>query len=44
MADEPRRQTDAFIELQDLVPQIARPLRPMGRRMSTPAQEAGNAA
>ena len=44
VADELRRQTDAFIELQDLAPRIARPPRPMEGRISTPAREAGNAA
>ena len=44
VADELRRQTDAFIELQDLAPQIARPPRPMEGRIPTPAREAGNAA
>ena len=44
VADELRRQTDAFIELQDLAPRIARPPRPMEGRMSTLAREAGNAA
>ncbi len=43
VADELRRQTDAFIELQDLAPQIARPPRPMQGRLSTPAREAGDA-
>ena len=37
VADELRRQTDAFIELQDLAPQIARTPRPMEGRISTPA-------
>ena len=44
VADELRRQTDAFIELQDLAPRIARPTRPMEGRISTPARESGNAA
>ncbi len=44
VADEPRRQADSFIELQDLAPQIARPPRPMEGRLSTPPREAGNAA
>ena len=44
VADELRRQTDAFIELQDLAPQIARTPRPMEGRISSPAQESGNAA
>ena len=44
VADELRRQTDAFIELQDLAPQIARAPRPMEGRLSTPAREAGDAA
>ena len=44
VGDELRRQTDAFFELQDLAPQIARPPRPMEGRLSTPAREAGNAA
>ena len=44
VADEIHRQTDAFIELQDLAPQIARPPRSMEGRLSTPAREAGDAA
>ena len=44
VADELRRQTDAFIELQDLAPRIARAPRPMEGRMSSPAREPGNAA
>ena len=44
VADELRRQTDAFIELQDLAPRIARAPRPMEGRISSPAQESGNAA
>ena len=44
VADELRRQTDAFIELQDLAPQIAHTPRPMEGRISTPARESGNAA
>ena len=43
VADELRRQADAFIELQDLAPQIARTPRPMEGRISTPARESGNA-
>ena len=38
VADELRRQTDAFIELQDLAPQIVRPPRPMEGRIPTPAR------
>ena len=38
VADELRRQTDAFIELQDLAPQIARTPRPMEGRISAPAR------
>ena len=45
VADELRRQTDAFIELQDLAPRIARaPPPPMEGPISTPARESGNAA
>ena len=40
VADEPRRQADAIIELQDLAPQTERPPRPMEGRLSTPAREA----
>ncbi len=38
VADELRRQTDAFIELQDLAPRIARTPRQAEDRMPTPAR------
>ena len=38
VADELRRQADAFIELQDLAPQIARTPRQMESRISMPAR------
>ena len=44
VADELRRQIDAFIELQDLAPRIARTPRPTEISISTPARESGNAA
>ena len=44
VADELRRQTDAFIDLQDLAPQIARAPRQTEGRMPTPARESGKAA
>ena len=37
-ADELRRQADAFIELADLAPEIARPSRQMEGRVPTPAR------
>ena len=37
-ADELRRQADAFIELEDLAPEIARPPRPAEGRVPTPAR------
>ena len=38
VADELRRQTDAFIELQDLAPQVARTPRQTDNRILTPAR------
>ena len=38
VADQLRRQADAFIELQDLAPQIARAHRPTEDRMPTPVR------
>ena len=38
MADELRRQADAFVELADLAPQIARAPRPTETRMPTPGR------
>ena len=38
LADELRRQTDTFIELQDLAPQIARAPRQTEGRIPTPAR------
>ena len=38
VADELRRQTDAFIDLQDLAPQVARAPRQADNRIPTPAR------
>ena len=38
VADELRRQADAFVEIADLAPRIARPPRPIEPRMPTPAR------